>query len=202
MTKTGFNFKTKGKPAKNRVDLTGKTIGWLKVIKPHKNEKCPKKIYWECECKCGNTKIICSSTLTRKKQTKSCGCLRVKRLHDLLWTGHGEISGSYWNGLFKDAKIRNLDFKISIKEGWELFLKQNRKCGLSGVDLTFSPCVKKKRELQTASLDRIDSSKGYTIDNLMWVHKEINILKSKLENPKLIYWCKLIANHNKNYNIQ
>ena len=33
----------------------------------------------------------------------------------------------------------------------------------------------------TASLDRIDSKKGYTIDNIQWVHKDVNKMKMDLQ---------------------
>ena len=45
---------------------------------------------------------------------------------------------------------------------------------------------------RTASLDRIDSNKGYTIDNVQWVHKDINKMKMDLEEDVFIDNCKLI----------
>ena len=41
----------------------------------------------------------------------------------------------------------------------------------------------------TASLDSIDSSLGYTIDNIQWIHKQINIMKNVYSNSDLIDIC-------------
>lgn len=49
---------------------------------------------------------------------------------------------------------------------------------------------------QTASLDRIDNTKGYTEDNVQWVHKIINKMKSDLTQEDFIMWCKRINNEN------
>ena len=48
----------------------------------------------------------------------------------------------------------------------------------------------------TASLDRIDSLKGYTEDNVQWVHKHINFMKGSLSENKFIEYCKLIVKNN------
>ena len=48
----------------------------------------------------------------------------------------------------------------------------------------------------TASLDRIDSSKGYTTDNIQWVHKDINIMKNDYGNDYFIEICKKVAKNN------
>jgi hypothetical protein len=53
--------------------------------------------------------------------------------------------------------------------------------------------------LNTASLDRINSEKGYETDNVRWVHKSINHLKSDLDDNVLIYLCHLITKNNPHY---
>ncbi|PWR40836.1 hypothetical protein DK292_16220, partial [Listeria monocytogenes] len=37
---------------------------------------------------------------------------------------------------------------------------------------------------------------GYTIDNVQWVHKKINIIKWHLSQKEFLYWCNLAANKN------
>ncbi len=49
----------------------------------------------------------------------------------------------------------------------------------------------------TASLDRIDSSRGYTLDNIQWVHKDLNKMKTNYPNDYFIKMCKYVANNNK-----
>jgi hypothetical protein len=111
-----------------------------------------------------------------------------------LWLGCGEISGAYFYNIKNNAIKRRLDFDLTIEYIWSLFLKQNKKCALSGVDIGFSKKNIDKHKT-TASLDRIDSSKGYIIENTQWVHKEINRMKMDLNENEFIYWCNLIAKH-------
>lgn len=113
------------------------------------------------------------------------------------WKGYGEIRGCYFNVVKRGAKQRNFEFSISIEDIWNLFLKQNRKCALSGVELFFGQNDKAhKSGITTASLDRIDSNKGYTIDNIQWVHKWINLMKQDMHDVEFIDWCKLVTNYN------
>lgn len=49
------------------VDYTGKRFGWLTVI-----ERVPGK-GWNCQCVCGGSTIIPTTSLGRNK---SCGCKR------------------------------------------------------------------------------------------------------------------------------
>ena len=79
--------------------------------------------------------------------------------------------------------------EITAKEIWDLFLKQDRKCALSGLPLTISG----RSHYNDASVDRIDSSKGYTIDNVQWVHKHINFMKRTYSQDYFIEMCKKVA---------
>lgn len=103
-----------------------------------------------------------------------------------------EISGRYWSDIIRGAKYRNLDFNISMQYAWNLFIKQNKKCALSGVEIEFYKCGN-KRNKQTASLDRIDSKSGYIIDNVQWVHKTIQRIKMDMLDKDLICWAHKIS---------
>ena len=177
-----------------RIDMTGKQIGKLTVLEPVKKSNQPKIVYWRCKCECGKLIEIRAGVLRRGAQ--SCGCERSDTLHKLKWKGYGEIGRCYWNRLRSGAKARNLDFNISIEDGWNLFLEQKRKCGLTGLPLTFATDVKRQKQQQTASLDRIDNTQGYIKSNIMWVHKHVNKLKATHDIKHLIYWCKMIADNN------
>jgi hypothetical protein len=74
---------------------------------------------------------------------------------------------------------------------WELFLKQNRVCSLSGLPLRF---VNAKQD-GNASLDRIDSNKGYIVGNVQWVDKNINAMKSDLSEDDFIRFCSFVTKH-------
>ena len=144
-----------------------------------------------CRCDCGKESIVRGADL-RNGHTKSCGCGCIRQGdNNHNWTGHKEINGTYWAQSRRGAEKRNLDFNITIEQAWQLFLDQDRRCALSGIELEFATYTSK--EEQTASLDRIDSSKGYTLDNIQWVHKRINELKWNLTEEELLYWCQKIT---------
>jgi len=47
----------------------------------------------------------------------------------------------------------------------------------------------------TASLDRIDSSIGYTEENVQWIHKDINSLKSNFQESEFFKLVDIIYEH-------
>lgn len=109
---------------------------------------------------------------------------------------YGEIPNKFWLNIINSAKDRNIYFDLSVKDIWDLFLKQNRRCYYTDIEIFFK---KNRKSLGTASIDRIDSSKGYIIDNVVWCHKDINIMKVHSDKEKFIEYCNLIAeNHPEN----
>lgn len=102
----------------------------------------------------------------------------------------GEIPISHINAIKQNAIKRNIPFEIENEYLWELFLAQNKKCVLSGEDLTFTKKYQHGRNETTASLDRIDSNKGYIKGNIQWVHKHINKMKSNKSDDEFLNWCR------------
>jgi len=147
------------------------------------------------KCHCG--KIFRTKPLNIFYGHKSsCGCLFYqyrKRENNYLWSGFGEISGSLWKAIIKNAKKRNIVFNLSIEDAWSKFLSQNKSCIYTGEKIIFAK-QHKFRNQRTASLDRINSSKGYMIDNIQWIHKDINEMKWDLEDKIFMYYVNLIVN--------
>jgi hypothetical protein len=111
----------------------------------------------------------------------------------------GEIHQSYIYLLKNRAKRKKLKFNITGKYIWKLFLQQKRRCALSGIDLLFPIAWGARSKTQmTASLDRIDSTKGYVVGNVQWVHKTINKMKMNMSDKQFINLCKKVAQNNDN----
>jgi hypothetical protein len=178
----------------NIEELTGLKINKLTFLKYVKNDKFGKAL-WLCKCECGKEKILNASAI-KAGLTTSCGCNKRASLSK----GHGDISGAFWRKLERSALSRNIEFEITIMEAWEIYLKQNKKCAISNVNLVMYPNNDRSR-IQTASPDRIDSSKGYTNENFQWVHKRINRIKNILSTDELMFWVNKIHENNKNYTI-
>jgi hypothetical protein len=122
---------------------------------------------------------------------KSCGCLQhATASKSPRWKGQGKISKSYFYALSEGAAKRNLSFKVTIDFLWNLFLKQDGKCALTGEII----CFPKTRldTKYTASLDRIDAKNGYTESNVQWVHRDVNYAKQQMNNKEFLNLVKKI----------
>lgn len=179
----------------------GTTCGNWKVI----SEKYKKDgIYWnDCECICGTIRPVRSWTINNSK-TKGCGCSKVKTRTRSETVG--DLSRSYFTSFKYSRTRKNIYFseEITMEFLWDLFLKQDEKCAISGIPIFLNRQWSSQSNgritpvIQTASIDRIDSSKGYFIDNLQWVHKDINMMKGSMAQNDFIAFCIQVANNNKN----
>jgi hypothetical protein len=126
----------------------------------------------------------------------SCGCTQYKSGKDSpSWKGHEDISGKYWETCRRSAERRKLEFAITPEYAWEIFTQQKKCCALTGLPLQFR--TKSDMTDGTASLDRIDSSKGYVKGNVWWVDKKVNTIKWDLPLDIFLKTCRLVAEHNK-----
>ncbi len=98
---------------------------------------------------------------------------------------------------YRNAKRRNKEFNLSLadlKDQWEF---QKSICPYSGLQLVLPKGTHHKVPFQIrASLDRIDSTKGYVKGNIQFVSTLINFMKSQLTHKETIDFCLQIA---KNY---
>lgn len=172
-----------------REDLSKSKFGYLQPIKYcHWSEyNTPKsKTMWLCKCDCGNERLVDSYDL-RTNNIVSCGCKNGIALYN----GVGNLSGTYYHTLVRGAKIRNLEFGVSKEFLWDLYIQQNGECALSGIKIELLKSYQPSK--QTASLDRIDSTKGYIKGNVQWVYKDVNMMKGNRNEEYFIDLCKKIA---------
>jgi hypothetical protein len=172
---------------------SGKTLGKWRVLSfSHYNDN---RQYWNCKCECGIERAIRADHLVTG-HTKGCRkCMESsnKGSTNPNWKG-GELMGASLLASYRfSAKRRNLPFNMTIKDIEEVYHSQDGKCRFTGVDLTF-PKTSKGSDY-TASIDRIDSSKGYNKDNIQLVYKSINIMKMALPDDEFIRLCTLVHNH-------
>lgn len=171
-------------------NIIGNKYGKLTVIQKLRSSKYG--IVWLCSCECGNIRESIGVNLKLGK-TVSCGCGR-RGNNSAHFSGYKEIGSHYWGHLLSNAKIRGIDVSITKEEVWDLYEKQNRRCALTGIPIIIAT------KNQTASLDRIDNSKNYEIDNLQWLHKDVNKMKNVHEQSYFIYLCRLISENSSGCN--
>jgi len=168
--------------------MIGEQFGDYKVIEKTSLKRGNNYLF-KVQCKCGKENLCSKQDLTSGKRNRCDECGKKKRFGEQI----GGISINFFHNYKRGAQKRGLDFLITYEYAAQLFEEQSGKCALSGVDLFIKGVSWKNR---TASLDRIDSSKGYIEGNVQWIHKTINEMKNNQSDEQFILWCTLIANFN------
>lgn len=99
----------------------------------------------------------------------------------------GTISNKRQSAM-KRAKRDGLEFSLTTDFLHSLWQKQKGKCALTSVDMGFIG-----QKWLSPSIDRIDSTKGYTEDNVQWVCWRANDAKSNMKNEDFITMCLAVA---------
>jgi hypothetical protein len=145
-------------------------------------------------CDCGNVCLIRMDGV-KSGNNHSCGC--TSRNH-----GYKERQKQLGNtypyyvlcGVYrKNAKTRKIDFSLTMDDLQKQFEKQNGKCAYTGLDLVLPKDFLHIFGPEIASIDRIDSSIGYQVDNIQFVRKVINFMKYQLSHDEFIKMCKLVV---------
>ena len=111
--------------------------------------------------------------------------------HDNNFKGkYHSIPYTWFNIKKKSGLSRGYVFTLTIEDIWNLYEKQGGVCALSEVPIGWSD----KGLTATASIDRIDSSEGYILENVQLVHKDINFMKQQFDQDYFIDMCKAVAN--------
>ena len=83
---------------------------------------------------------------------------------------------------------------LTLDDVVNLYCKQKGLCAISGVEMTYNQFGGKCPT--NISIDRIDSSKGYELENVQLVCSLVNTMKMQYSTEELIKWCKQIVNYN------
>lgn len=146
------------------------------------------RIYYICRCECGNKSRCRKEALTTKKVV-SCGCFQkeMARIGKKRLPKGERARRNQYSKYIQGAKSRNLEFNLSYKEFVDLTQlncfycnsKPLKRWNVHGGDF----CTGN-------GIDRIDSAKGYEINNVVPCCYECNRAKS---NMSLDSFKKLIS---------
>lgn len=130
------------------IDISGKIIGYLTVIRPVSKDDTK----YHCLCKCGNEKIVSKNKLTSKiRPTKSCGCLNKEILGNKAMLSHGD-NFEFWTVVRFSHKNTNGKFYFIFKCicGNEKVLEKSlvvsgitKSCGCKSNNLREETCIRK-----------------------------------------------------------
>lgn len=169
-----------------RSELTGLVFGELEVIRLSEISRNGHS-RWSVKCSCGVEKTVLGTHLISGK-TISCGHV-MRENGRRNFKGVGDLPKSYYSSLKRGAdglKGRSkIDFNLSMRFLWNLYQEQNGLCKLSKLPIDFKS--------KTASLDRVDSSRGYVEDNVQWLHKDINMMKRHYSQDYFLNLCRKVS---------
>lgn len=138
---------------------------------------------WKLLCDCGK-EYVTYTELLRNGDCSSCGCQKIGFHRNSTTT---TTLSRYLKHLKYDAKKRNKQFNLNKEQLENLLIKQNNKCALSGIPISFND--------SSASLDRKNNDLDYFIENVQWVHRKVNYMKNTLEEKDFIRLCSLVSSY-------
>lgn len=151
-----------------------------------------KKVRWNVQC-LSCAKIYDAAADVIKKNILGCAdCSRVnapRGPESVYWRGGKYISSIFLSNVKRGARKRNIPVSITIQDLDDLWEKQGGRCAYTNRELSLgsSDC--------TASLDRIDSSKGYHVGNVQFVHKNVNVSKWAMKESEFLKMIDEIYEH-------
>jgi uncharacterized protein YlaI len=138
------------------------------------------------------------NTIKRAYLCKECAVRKTKAYRNTetgFWVG-------IWNNLNSNAKARKLSVGITKNDIIKLWKAQDGLCALTKIPMQTvnSTRTSRSRTLNQyrASVDRIDSEKGYITGNVRLVCAYVNVMRSDMTDDELRFWCAAILKGSNN----
>jgi hypothetical protein len=145
-----------------------------------------------------NRKNFCSRNCVGKHNIKNFPKERTYNPHALRKVKPGDDYTKY-RYHFRNINKRNKEVDVTIDDLKEIWEYQNGICPYLGIKLILSSYSKiNKNHIYSASLDRIDSSKGYVKGNIQWISRSINFMKNNMSDQEVKDIIKLIKENGVN----
>jgi len=156
-------------------DVSGKRFGKLIALKRVPNNRIPRATTWLCICDCGTEKIIRLHDM-KSGHVRSCGCLKHRQKASL----QKQRIYRVWAAYRDRAKTRGNLWTIGKEEFHRMVKEPCTYCGYSH-DL--------------CGIDRIDNTKGYSLENCTPCCGWCNIAKLNHTLDEFKTWAKELYEH-------
>ena len=147
------------------------------------------RIKYEVQCECGTTKWAQANELINPNHNFKCAKCAAKERGAAQAERNGkvgELTLTRFTKLKRSAEKRNIEFLVSLEYLSNLYESQNHICAITGRQIN---------SIDDASLDRIDSSKGYIKGNVQWTTYQANVSKHVMTMEQLYKFCRKVLNH-------
>ena len=164
---------------------------YKKRIEKRKNEVKIKRTEKKCS-KCGEIKKIPEfyhSIRSLDGYDTQCKECNIKRNQIILNTLNGTTNNCIMSAK-RRAKKKKVENNLTHEFIRELYKQQNGLCVLSKIKMEYeSGHEKYHMNPYRISIDRIDSTQGYTQDNVQLVCAKVNTMKNEMEQNEFIELC-------------
>jgi hypothetical protein len=142
---------------------------------------------------CGEVKDLSLWYPNNPSKCKDCDKLNHKSKYEKIVSKHlSSVENFLKYKLTNCSQKKNIDTTITLDDLMKQYHHQNGKCFYSGRPLAIELRTK---SLNSLSIDRINSSKGYTPDNIVLCCSIVNIMKLDTPEDEFIRLCRDIVNH-------
>jgi hypothetical protein len=173
------------------IDLTGQKFNKLTLVKyiGQNNQKC---FIYEAKCDCGNF-IRAEGNDIKSNRIKSCGCLKtIKAMKKCLENPYLMMIKNTYSDYRIKARQRNYNFDITLEYFSEKIKEKCYYCNSEPKNIKKPSKRRKWKENQVVlaynGLDRVDNTKGYTVENTVSCCSMCNIAKSKTDVNVFYQW--------------
>ena len=192
-----------------RRNYAGQRIRHFVVVELSSRKTFPggsKQRRWVCRCDCGSMFVATTAELAR--QRKSCGCMTFTGTHGNTKQDPTETS---WNNLInryvQTARRDGRVWKLSTDAAKALFVENCFYCGcppanthnvfITKAGRVHTRNVERARlgEIRYNGLDRIDSSLGYSAENVRTCCSTCNFAKGTMTTAAFEVWLDRISAH-------
>lgn len=207
--KRDVSYEVVEKPGGPFKDLTNKVFDRLSVLRLLGRNRRAKCYVWEVKCVCGEVFPVLSVNLL-SGNTRSCGCRQREMISNYskgrtpstqLPKGQAALNHKY--SMYKNSKPSlKYGFELSKEQFKALILQNCYYCG----EPPATPITNSSRNLNGSFLangvDRVDSSKGYSLDNCVACCTRCNLGKREHSVASFLDWVFKVANFNKGSKIK
>lgn len=166
-----------------KKDITGMKFGSLTAIK-EVGKNSNNSYVWLCKCDCGKKKEVSGSEL-RKGGTKTCGTCLPDNI-----SKYRIIYADYEGG----ARRREIEWALSFDDFISII---KRNCHYCDSLPSNNRKTHKRRSCPvnsaTSGIDRVDNSRGYTIDNCVPCCRICNTAKRDMPLDMFLGWVRKIS---------